>query len=171
MRLFIAAETPKEIEDYFKSIQEKIRNKAAAIVFTKTFHLTFKFLGEVDESMASKIKEELEKIKFEPFKVATSEIGFFPSAAKPRVIWIGLKNEEKIYSLQSAIDAALEKYFPPEKRFHPHLTLGRIKSVFDLKALLKKLRSIELEEKTFEIKRIYLFKSTLTRYGPIYEKL
>jgi len=78
MRLFIAIDLDNE--SYFKEIQDKIGSNGSKINFTKTFHLTLKFLGEVDESQVPKLKELLQKVKFESFKIKTTKIGVFPNA-------------------------------------------------------------------------------------------
>ena len=77
MRLFIAIDLNDE--EYFQNIQDKIDSKDSKISFTKTFHLTLKFLGEVNESHLPKIKQALNNTTFNPFKIKTTKIGVFPN--------------------------------------------------------------------------------------------
>jgi 2'-5' RNA ligase len=91
------------------------------------------------------------------------------------VIWIGLVDErEALTSLQKQIETCLEKIgFRPEDRpFHPHLTLGRMKSSRGKEELAERMeRRREEEFGDFEVERVVLFKSDLRPSGPIYTLL
>ncbi len=171
MRLFIAIEL-EELADYFKQLQEKIPKVKAT--FPKQFHLTLKFLGEVEESKAGKIKEILGKIDFSHFKMKLSNTGVFPNEKFIRVVWVGLEDGEKITGLQQNIEDSLEGMFKKEKRgFSPHITLARIKFIEDDKkeGFVEAIKSIGIEQKEVEVKSFKLIKSTLTKEGPVYEDL
>ena len=93
----------------------------------------------------------------------------------PRVIWMGLVNGSQILiSLQKEIETPLEKIgFQSEDRpFHPHLTLGRMKSSRgkdDLVGRMEKHKEGEFGD--FQVERVILFKSDLNPSGPIYTPL
>ena len=61
--------------------------------------------------------------------------------------------------------------FKKDTRFHPHVTLARVKFVKDKQDFIKSLKEIKIEKKSFEITEFKLIKSTLTGEGPIYEDL
>jgi 2'-5' RNA ligase len=93
----------------------------------------------------------------------------------PRVIWMGLVNgKEVLASLQKQIEIQLEKIgFQPEDRpFHPHLTLGRMRSSRGKEELVGGMEKHREEEfGDFQIERVVLFKSDLRPTGPIYTPL
>ena len=169
MRLFIAIDF-NELRDYFIGLQ-KLLPKNARLSLTKTFHLTLKFLGEVQPDNADRIIDILKKIKFESFFVHLDSVGIFPTENYIRVVWVGLKPEEKILELQKKIDESLNKLFKKEKDFKAHITLARVKYPEDKKQFLEQLKKIEIENKKIEIKDFRLVKSTLTPSGPVYEDL
>lgn len=171
MRLFIAVDIPEEFSDYFLELQKQTGDDLAKIVFTKTFHLTLKFLGDIDEAKKDKIIELLNKVKFEPFTAELSNIGVFPNENYIRIVWVGLEPKNKIVELQQKIDNALACAFPGDKRFHPHITLGRVKFVKDKKKFVKLLKWMDVEKKCFEISRFKLIKSTPTSEGHVYAVL
>ena len=171
MRLFIAIGVSEEAYDYFLELQKQIDCDLAKVVFTKTFHLTLKFLGDVDEAKKDKIVELLKKAKSDPFTAGLSNIGVFPDENYIRVVWLGLEPKRKIIELQQKIDNALAGIFPMDKRFHPHITLGRVKFVKDKKKFVEILKEIKVEKKSFEISDFKLIKSTLTPEGAVYEVL
>lgn len=169
MRLFIAVDF-NELNDYFAELQ-KLLPKNARLSLTKTFHLTLKFLGEVQPDKAKKAVEILKKIKFEPFSVFLDSIGIFPTENYIRVVWVGLKPEDRILELQSKIDESLKPLFKKEKEFKAHITLARVKYPEDKRGFVEHVKSIKVESDNIEIKDFKLIKSTLSLKGPVYEDL
>ena len=113
----------------------------------------------------------MKKAKSDPFTAGLSNIGVFPDENYIRVVWLGLEPKRKIIELQQKIDNALAGIFPMDKRFHPHITLGRVKFVKDKKKFVEILKEIKVEKKSFEISDFKLIKSTLTPEGAVYEVL
>lgn len=170
MRLFVAIDL-KKYKDYFKNIQNKIPKEHAVLRFTDSFHLTLKFLGEIKEEKIPKIKKQLNNITFESFKATLSKIGFFPKPEFIRVIWVGFKQKKKLTKLQNLVDNTLSTSLETEKKFHPHVTLARVKNVKNKQKFQDIIHKIEAPEKTVEIENFKLLKSTLTPNGPIYETI
>jgi len=173
MRLFIAIEIPNDMRNYLGKIQEKIDDVTNKIRFVdkNNIHLTLKFLGEVQPDKTEEVKEILKKITFSPFSVHLDGIGVFPSESYIRVVWIGLKPEDKILELQKDIDEKLKKLFKKEKNFEAHVTLARVKFVENTENFINKLKNIKIENKKIEVSNFKLVKSALTPIGPIYEDL
>ena len=171
MRLFIAMGVSEEIHDYFLELQKKIDTSLAKITLTKSFHLTLKFLGEVDESRKDNVVELLKKVKFESFSAELSNIGMFPNENYIKVVWVGLEPKDKINELQQKIDNCLSSLFSKDKRFHSHITLCRVKFVKEKKEFIESLKKINAEKKSFDVSDFRLIKSTLTPEGPVYEAL
>lgn len=171
MRLFIAFEIPEDIAKLLLDVQEKIKFSGKATK-TKTFHLTLKFLGEVDEEKISILIDELAKVTFQPFTASLSEVGAFPDMNRPRVVWVGLEPKDIINSIQKRVDEATQKLgFAADRRFHPHLTLARVKFVDDRKELRDCLTSLKAPEGSFRLDSFKLIRSILTPQGPEYEVL
>jgi 2'-5' RNA ligase len=83
------------------------------------------------------------------------------------------KNRERLIELQKAIDENLVPLgFAREKRFHPHLTLARVKSQKG-KAGLKAFISKNQERLFGKLKvgSVKLKKSVLSPKGPIYSTI
>ena len=99
----------------------------------------------------------------------TEKIGIFPDESYIRVVWIGFKGEDILFELHKSIDISLSRMFDMEKQFLGHITLARVKFVKDKKQFIEKLSSIKIEQKEFNIGSFKLYKSTLTKQGPVYE--
>lgn len=173
MRTFIAIEMPKEIKEILLEAQKQINTEKAKIRPAKAFHLTLKFLGEVEEKKIEDIKSALKEIKFEKFNTALTEIGVFPNESYIRVVWAGLDDSKgKIKKLQQEIDEKFQKLgFKKDTRFHPHVTLARVKFVKDKQDFIKDLKEMKIKKESFQITEFKLIKSILTPEGLVYEDL
>ncbi len=169
MRLFIAIDF-NELEDFFVKLQALLP-KNASLSLAKRFHLTLKFLGEVQPDKAEAIVRILKDVKFQKFRVFLSTIGVFPADGNARVVWVGLEPEGKILELQSQIDNSLKSLFNGYKSFKAHITLARVRYLEDKGSFVKESKGIKIEKKSIEISHFKLIKSILTPKGPIYEEL
>lgn len=140
-------------------------------------HLTLKFLGEIDEEKIPQIESILKRISetFKPFPLRLKGTGYFPPKSKtPRVLWAAIEEVEDLKRLQSDIEEEMESIgFPKERRtFHPHLTLGRVKTSFDIQETLHFLE--KHRDKNFgemEAKKVTFFRSVLKPTGAEYSVL
>ena len=170
MRLFVAIDF-EELSGYFRQLQEQIPE--VKVTKPKKFHLTLKFLGEVSDDKVDDAREKLKSVKFSPFKLKLGGTGVFPNEKFIKVLWVGMEDGEKVNALQRDIEAALEGMFEKDSKFHPHVTLARIKFIESDKKedFVKAVKAIKIEPKEVEVKNFKLVKSTLTKQGPEYEDL
>ncbi|MBI2141368.1 RNA 2',3'-cyclic phosphodiesterase [Candidatus Woesearchaeota archaeon] len=174
MRTFIAVDLPEEVKDELANAQRQLSSAVAAAAkmsLAHDFHLTLKFLGEITPAKMEVVKGCLGNVKFKSFSAAVSGIGVFPSENYVRVVWIGIEPEDGFIRLQKQVDDALEKEFPKDKNFKPHLTLARVKFVSDKSAFLQQLQQIQIKKVKFAVEKFKLKKSTLSREGAVYEDL
>jgi len=91
-----------------------------AVVSPGRIHLTLKFFGNIEESkidsIAAAIQGPVSAAK--PFHLNVRGTGAFPNLRNPRVIWIGLVDEEGAWLLcKRRLNPSLEKVgFEPEDR-------------------------------------------------------
>lgn len=171
MRVFVAVDLPQEAKDELALVQKQLSSAAAKMSLARDFHLTLKFLGEITPAKVDVVKRALSNVAFKKFTATVAGVGVFPSENYARVVWAGVEPEEEFTGLQKLIDDALEKEFPKDKRFKPHLTLARVKFVSDKNAFFQQLRQIEVKSVKFTVNSFKLKKSTLTREGAVYEDL
>lgn len=171
-RAFICLEFPDEVIKEVARVQESLRNKMFTGKMTEleNLHLTFKFLGEIDDAMIEKVKEKLREIKFASFKCSLGLSGTFSMRGNPRIVWIKLNGEE-IWNLQKKIDSSLQELFKSEERFMSHLTIARLKYVKDKKAFMDYVKKINVKEIKFDTNNFKLKSSELRRNGPVYRDI
>lgn len=169
MRLFIAVEIPQNIKEKLIYIQKKLVFNGFRRV--KDFHITLNFLGDIADSKVPELINKLNEIKFNGFKAKTQEIGAFPNLHNPRIIWMGVTPNYFI-DLQKQVEVTVQEVgFSKEKRFHPHITLGRVRFLKNKQTFIKAVQEIKLAQSAFEVNSFELIKSTLTSNGPVYETL
>ena len=161
MRLFIATEFKSE---EFSRLRNEFNIKGIKVV--DHFHLTWKFLGDVEEDKVAELIQKLKKVKMHKFKVNSTQLGNFPSLWDMQVIWIGVDGKE-IAHMKKEIEKMLIKMFPKDKRFSAHVTLGRVKFINDKKAIQEKLKQ-EIKTEEFEVSNFKLIKSELKPDGSEY---
>ena len=171
-RCFIAIEISREAINEIEAIQNIIKKRKlfyGKLTEPENLHLTLKFLGEINEEIIEKVKEELRNIKIKEFEVSLGELGLF-SEHIPRILWVRLMGKE-VLELQAEIDKQLDNIFPKEERFMSHLTIARIKKVIDKRILLEYIKNLKHRKIKFKINEFILKKSELMPEGPIYSNL
>jgi 2'-5' RNA ligase len=171
MRAFLAIEISDDIKQYLKTIIKSMAGKVDGVkwVNEEGQHITLKFFGEIEEARAWKIKEAVSMLekKYSPFVTTTKRLSAFPDKKRARVIVVTLeKGVDNIKMIFNDIEEHLSTLGIEKERreLSPHITLGRRK----IPAPLLDRDIIEMEEKTFIIEKLVLFKSTLTKEGAIY---
>lgn len=163
MRLFIAFDMPEHIQEHLKELQRELKPCVKA-TFPKQFHLTLQFIGERETS--EEVKTQLSKLKFQGIRCEVTGIGQFPERGRPRVIWAGVEPKAELESLHGQI----RELVGGENKFHPHITLARVKQVKDREKLQEFMKK-EVKPASWDAKEIKLIQSTLTREGPEHETL
>jgi len=179
LRSFLAIEIPKVILENIEKLQKDLKSSHADIkwVDPEKIHLTVKFFGNIEESKIEPIIKSVESVTktFSPFKLSVKGIGGFPNLKSPRVIWIGVIDEDGVLAkFQAQLETHFEKIgFEAEQRdFRPHLTLGRMKSLKRKDELINRIERFKDNDfGVFKVERVILFKSDLTKEGPIYTAL
>jgi len=133
MRAFIAFDFPEELKDRLYEIQSMLKDisNKGSWVSKNNFHLTLKFLGEIDEVYIEDIDRILKNISanFNPLKIELNELGYFNRRNNEyRVVWSGLEGDmEVLNSIYDLLEENMQKIgFPKDSReFSPHVTLVR----------------------------------------------
>jgi RNA 2',3'-cyclic 3'-phosphodiesterase len=178
MRTFIAIEIPSEVRSALVALQDDLRRAGADVSWTRpeNIHLTLRFLGEVDERRIGEVERVCvdSAAEFRPFTLRLNDTGVFPNARQPRVLWAGLAGEiEKAVEMRKRLNdgLALIGFELEEKDFHPHLTIGRVKSNKNARELLALASARQVPALSFVVTEIVLMKSELhpagARYTPI----
>jgi len=178
LRLFWAVLLPASLVAGVSGMQERLARTGADVkwVEPQNFHLTVRFLGAVAPDRVEVITAAVRRAAAtcSGFTLRLGGAGAFPHPARPRVIWVAVDGEvEKMVQLHRQVEAVLKPLgFPPEGRYTPHLTLGRVRSPRGTAALTPLLEELAaVEAGSFAVDRLHLMESRLSRLGPGYTAL
>ncbi|MFH0883250.1 MAG: RNA 2',3'-cyclic phosphodiesterase [bacterium] len=176
-RVFVALELPGELRQRLVDLPKLVGTPDAKIrwVNLKQMHLTLFFAGEADDQQVEALREAVKTAGelYGALRIKVGELGAFPKRSNPRVIWVGIGENEELKRIQSSIaEAGQRAGLPAEERsFSPHLTLGRVKFVERHSPLLKRLQSVKVESFFYVFDTLTLFESKLTPDGPEHRAL
>lgn len=127
-RLFSGIEIPSRLAERLAGLRGGL--EGARWVERENYHITLRFIGDVDGATAERFAEALGGIKSAPFELTLDGLGSF-GRGRPRAVWAGIAPNAALDSLARAHEkAALAAGFEPEARnFHPHVTLARMRRV------------------------------------------
>jgi RNA 2',3'-cyclic 3'-phosphodiesterase len=180
-RTFFAIEIPEPLGQELRGLQKTLALELPGCRFTgdnTPFHMTMAFLGDVRDDDLRSLHELVASsvARFEPCELRFEGLGAFPSAKRPRVLWAGIRTREGalLDEIQQAVaGASVKAGYPPDDRFHPHVTLGRFKpdrrGPCDVAAVMEGYRSWSCGD--FTAFEVVGFASRLTAKGPSYEPL
>jgi 2'-5' RNA ligase len=168
LRLFVGIDLPPELKLRLSLLATGV--PGAKWVDAGNYHVTLRFIGEVDEGTASDIDAALAQIHAPSFALMLAGVGQFGDA-KPRALWAGVERNPALNHLRDKIEHALVRIGiePDTRRYAPHVTLARLRNV-DLPKLREFLAQHALwRAEPFRVERFSLIASYLTKSGSIYE--
>lgn len=178
VRAFIAVHIDEKIIQKLVDVQKSFPSGEVGLKIVKpeNIHLTMKFLGEIPDDKIGAVSHAIEVAAsdFPKFSARVQGIGVFPTIRQMRVIWAGVSEcREQMIELQRRIDVALQPLgFKPEKDFHPHATIARVKFVKEKDMLVDFIKGKSNEDYgVTEVNNVELIQSQLTPKGPIYSPL
>lgn len=168
--------SPEVRENLMKVEDELMRTRAdIKLVEKENLHFTVKFLGEISDVTVDEVDRKVSALTLRAMRVNVRGIGAFPDPRRPRVIWAGVATPDLgiVSSTGQQVIDALEGIGESDDRgYHPHITVGRVRSTRNNEAISAVLR--ENASKEFgrtEITALKLKSSDLTPRGPVYRDL
>ncbi len=125
MRVFVGIELPADLRDRLMDLCDGV--DGAKWQRFDQFHLTLRFIGELDRHQIDDVTTALAGIRFTRFPVTIKGVGYFGTLAEPRVLWAGVADPEPVAHLARKVNQALRRSGVAEKprKFAAHVTLGR----------------------------------------------
>jgi RNA 2',3'-cyclic 3'-phosphodiesterase len=180
LRTFIAVEISEPIRQQAAEMFAALSGTSANVKWVEphNLHLTMKFLGDVHQRDIAAVCRAVAKGASEvaPFELEVRGAGAFPTAARPRTVWLGGgAGSEQMVVLHDRVEAALAElgYRREHRRFQTHLTVGRVRGVgpgiAELGTLLQ--QHADFLAGSMTVTKLSVFSSNLTPSGPVYDLL
>jgi 2'-5' RNA ligase len=179
LRLFIAVEIPAEVRKRLAEIEQQLMAAGADVKWVPegNFHITLKFLGNVESDRTDAIAAAVESaVQGVPcFDVTLSGTGAFPNTRRPNVVWVGMTSgADQMKVLAERVERAMEPLgFASENRpFSPHITVGRSKTPKNAENLREQIeRQRDEAAGSFQVSNVSVMKSDLRPSGPTYTRI
>ena len=126
-RLFTGLEIPEPLADDLAMYRGGIYG--ARWIDVENYHLTLRFIGDIDDAQADEVFHTLGQIRRKPFEVTLDALDTF-GGDKPRAIVARARPNQALIELQAEQDRLIRRIgmAPEPHKFKPHVTLARLRA-------------------------------------------
>lgn len=126
-RLFIGLELPPEVAGPLSALRGGL--PGARWQDPSDYHLTLRFIGDIDRRAAREIEEELAEIDRQAVPITFSGLDAF-GGEKPHTLYAAVAPSRALNELQAETERVLRRLGlkPESRKFTPHVTLARLRS-------------------------------------------
>jgi 2'-5' RNA ligase len=166
-RLFTGVEIPTDVSFDLEIMKGGIIG--ARWIDRESFHITLRFIGDIEGGLAREIAYELDGVEARPFSLRLKGIDVM-GGNKPHTLFAGIEESAELRRLQSIHERIAQVLGLPaeQRKFMPHVSLARLREP-DLAGLHRFVASHNLyRSRMFEVDRFVLFSSRPSRGGGPY---
>lgn len=139
------------------------------------YHITLSFLGSVETEKVKPVidivGEEIKSIS--SFPLHLTGLGVFGNKVAPRIFWVAVNHEKKLFNLQKSVHNACKNagFILESRSFNPHITIARnwIGNEFE-KNIIEENNPFQSINASFTVDEVVLYKTNLEqtpKYEPI----
>jgi 2'-5' RNA ligase len=157
-RLFTGLEIPLHVGRSLSTLRGGL--PGARWVEPENYHVTLRFIGDVDDTIAHEVASLLGRVRRPPFELCVDDLKSF-GGRKPRAVVATLGPAQALMELQAEHERLMQRIGlePEGRKYIPHVTLARLREtssrqVADYLALRAPFRS-----SAFQVPRFVLFSS------------
>ena len=125
-RLFTALEVPADIGLALATLRGGL--PGARWVDPENYHITLRFIGDVDDALAREIADLLDQVRRRGFELRFDGLASF-GGRKPRAVFASVPPVAPLIELQAEHERLLQRVglVPEGRKFTPHVTLARLR--------------------------------------------
>jgi 2'-5' RNA ligase len=156
-RLFTALEIPSEIVQSMARLRGGL--PGARWVEPENYHLTLRFIGDVDDALAEEIADLLNQVARPAFALRIDGLDSF-GGRRPRAVVAAVPAVAELVELQAEHERIMQRVgLEPDRKYKPHVTLARLRDtssrqVADFLSIRQPFRS-----PSFSVSRFVLYSS------------
>ncbi|WP_436643810.1 RNA 2',3'-cyclic phosphodiesterase [Microbaculum sp. FT89] len=127
-RLFTGLEMPADAVSVLTGLRGGIHG--ARWIDPENYHLTLRFIGDVDNRTAHSVAEMLDRVRRPVFSIMLDGVGVF-GGRKPHSVFASVATSPPLTALQAEQERMMQMLgLPPDQRkFSPHVTVARLRGV------------------------------------------
>lgn len=167
IRLFAAIGLPHSVATRLSFMQAGIPGARWSPI--ENLHLTLRFIGEVEQSVARDIDDVLSAVHVPAFELRLRGVGEF-GGKEPHAIWAGVALSEQLHRLHAKIESALQRMGLPTdtRKYTPHVTLARLRDAPYPKVAEFVCAHGAFDSGPFQVSSFGLYSSHATSHGSHY---
>jgi 2'-5' RNA ligase len=125
-RLFTALEIPSDVAVHLSLLRGGL--PGARWIDPEYYHVTLRFIGDIDGRTADEIATALDRVYRPPFRLTLSGLDCFSGRA-PHSLFMRVEPTAELTELQSEHERIIQRLgLPAEgRKFQPHVTLARLR--------------------------------------------
>ena len=166
-RLFTGLEIPREIVDALAILRGGL--PGARWIDPENYHITLRFIGDIDDVLAHEIASMLDQVKRRGFELRFDGLSSF-GGRRPRAVIATMQPVAPLLELQAEHERIMQRVGlePEGRKYSPHVTLARLRDsssrqVADYLAARGPLNGL-----SFPVSRFVLFSSRASVGGGPY---
>ena len=166
-RLFTGLEIPAEVGQTLSNLRGGL--PGARWIDPENYHVTLRFIGDIDGVSANEIASMLFRVDRKPFEVKVQGLQSF-GGRKPRAVVATIAPSRPLMELQAELERMMQRIGlnPEGRKYIPHVTLARLHDASDQDvADYLSLRGY-FPSKAFMAERFVLFSSRASTGGGPY---
>lgn len=126
-RLFTAIQLPSSVAMQLSLLQSGL--PGAKWIDPENFHITLRFVGDVETPLAREIADTLERVNTAPFELQLENLDIF-GGSKPHSLFAGIKHSQQLMDLQAQQERICQHVIglaPETRKYKPHVTIARVR--------------------------------------------
>jgi 2'-5' RNA ligase len=166
-RLFTGLEIPADVAQSLATLRGGL--PGARWIDPENYHVTLRFIGDVDDVVAHEVASMLGRVRRQPFELRVEDLKSF-GGRKPRAVVATIGPSQAVMELQAEHERLMQRVGlePEGRKYIPHVTLARLREsssrqVADYLAVRAPFRS-----PLFQVGRFVLFSSRASVGGGPY---
>jgi len=166
-RLFTGLEIPSDIGQTLSSLRGGL--PGARWIDPENYHVTLRFIGDIDGIIANEIASTLFRVNRKPFEVKLQGLTSF-GGRKPRAVVATIAPSKPLIELQAELERMMQRIGldPEGRKFIPHVTLARLRDSSSREVADYLSSRAALFSSSFRVSRFVLFSARASVGGGPY---
>jgi 2'-5' RNA ligase len=166
-RIFTGLEIPSEIAQSLSMLRGGL--PGARWVDPENYHLTLRFIGDVDDALAHEVASMLGRVRRRVFELRFDGLSSF-GGRRPRAVVAALAQTQELMELQAEHERLMQRVGlePEGRKYTPHVTLARLRDSSSLQVAEYLATRALLRAPAFKVSRFVLFSSRTSVGGGPY---
>jgi RNA 2',3'-cyclic 3'-phosphodiesterase len=166
-RLFTGVEIPAEVGEALGMLRGGL--PGARWITPENYHLTLRFIGDVDDLIAQEVALMLARVKRDAFDLYLEGLTSF-GGRKPRAVVASVAQAQALLDVQAEQERLMQRIGlePEGRKYTPHVTLARLRDSSSRQVAEYLAARGHYRSSSFEVSRFVLFSSRASIGGGPY---